>query len=263
MFWAKPREMSRSEILNDADGELVNFYMTLHRRGRRLAGEVDGMPYSRALFQQVLSARPRGRFARARRFWYLNRVAFGAKRRGETFGVAKAKRMAVLPARTLAELDAVIERLRGVVFEAVDVCRLIRLYDSPRTCFFVDPPYWGTRQDYAVQFPEADHRRLANGLRRVKGTWLLTYNDAPPVRQAFAGFHISAVTSRYTGGCNAGHGQATDDGRQLLISNRSLPHRPEDGQSSGNIPAYQLPSGPTSARYYPANTPQKPRQRPL
>jgi DNA adenine methylase len=99
VFWAKGREVSRSEILNDADGELVNFYMELHQHGRRLAREVDGMPYSRALFHRVLADRPRGRFVRARRFWYINRVAFGAKRRGETFGVAKSKRMAVLPAR--------------------------------------------------------------------------------------------------------------------------------------------------------------------
>jgi site-specific DNA-adenine methylase len=113
-----------------------------------------------------------------------------------------------------------------VVFEAVDVCRLLRLYDSRRTCFFVDPQYWGTSQDYAVQFPEADHARLAASLGRVKGTWLLTYNDAPAVRAAYAACHVAALASRYTAGCNAGHGQASDDGRQVLISNRPLPHPP-------------------------------------
>ena len=87
----------------------------------------------------------------------------------------------------------------------------------------MDPPYWGTSQDYAAQFPEADHLRLADNLRRVKGTWLLTYNDAPAVRQAYAACHVSALVS-----CNAGHGQATDDGRQVLISSRSLLHPPED-----------------------------------
>jgi len=222
VFWAKPREASRSEVLNDVDGELVNFYQVLHERGRRLAGELDGMPYSRALFQRVLADKPHGRFARARRFWYLNRVAFGAKRRGESFGVAKAQRMAVLPARILAELDGVIERLRGVVFEAVDVCRLIDLYDSRRTFFFIDPPYWGTSQDYAVQFPEDDHVRLAARLARVRGIWLLTYNDAPQVRRTYTDHHVAALVSRYTAGCNAGRGQAGDEGRQLLISNRPL-----------------------------------------
>jgi DNA adenine methylase len=226
VFWAKPREVSRSEILNDADGELVNFYLELHRHGRRLVRELDGMPYSRALFNRVKADRPRGRFARARRFWYLNRVGFGAKRRGETFGVGKAKRMAVLPPTILDNLDATIERLRGVVFEAVDVCRLIDLYDSRRTCFFIDPPYWGTSQDYAVQFPEADHARLVACLGRVRGTWLLTYNDVPQVRHAYAVHHVAALASRYTAGCNAGHGQAGDEGKQLLISNRPFLNPP-------------------------------------
>ena len=37
VFWAKHRELSQAEILNDADGELINFYAMLHNRGRRLA----------------------------------------------------------------------------------------------------------------------------------------------------------------------------------------------------------------------------------
>jgi len=241
VFWAKPREASKSEILNDADGELVNFYQVLHKRGRRLACDVDAMPYSRALFYKVLASRPQGRFARAKRLWYVNRVAFGAKRRGETFGVGKAKRMFVLPARTLAGLDATIERLRGVVFESVDVCRLVRLYDAKRTCFFVDPPYWGTSQDYAVQFPEADHARLAASLGRVRGTWLLTYNDASEVREAYARHHVAAITCRYTAGCNAGHGKATDVGKQLLISNRPLTKQTRSGRPAGPGVGLKLP----------------------
>jgi len=60
MFWAKPREASRVEVLNDADGDLVNFYKVLHRAGRRLARQVGGLPYSRALFARMLAWRPAG-----------------------------------------------------------------------------------------------------------------------------------------------------------------------------------------------------------
>lgn len=221
-FWAKARDVSKSEVLNDADGELVNFYIELHRHGRRLAREVDATPYSRALFGRQLASRPRGAFSRARRFWYVNRVAFGSKRRGETFGVSKSKRVNVLPAALLASLDATIERLRGVAFESIDVCRMIALYDAKRTCFFVDPPYWGTHQDYAVQFSEADHGRLADCLGKTKGAWLLTYNDAPQVRRLYDGYSMMPMAGRYTAGCNAGRGNASAEAPQLLISNRPL-----------------------------------------
>ncbi len=68
VFWAKPKELSRAEVLNDLDGELINFYRTLHRRGRRLTQEVDSIPYSRRLFRQVAHSKPRTAFARAVQF---------------------------------------------------------------------------------------------------------------------------------------------------------------------------------------------------
>ena len=82
LFFAKPKEWSRCEVLNDLDGELINFYRVLHRQGRRLAAEVDGMPYSRGLFMRLRRSRPTRAFARAVRFWYLDRVCFGAILRG-------------------------------------------------------------------------------------------------------------------------------------------------------------------------------------
>lgn len=221
VFWAKPRELSKAEILNDADGELVNFYHLLHKHGRKLAAEVDSMPYSRALFVQVLRSRPRGSFRRAARFWYLNRVAFGAKRRGPSFGVKASARANVIPNRVLQDLDATIERLRGVLFESVDVQRLIELYDRPATFFYVDPPFLGLSQDYACRFSQADHDRLAKVLGETKGAWLLSYNDCRDVRALYRGRFIRRLASRYTIGCNSASG-GSSVARELLISNRPL-----------------------------------------
>jgi DNA adenine methylase len=224
VFWAKPREASSCEILNDTDGELINFYYVLHKAGRRLATEVNAMPYSRALFGKQLRARPRGAFRRATRFWYLNRVAFGAKRRGSSFGVRATGRAMVLHDALLKNLDAVMERLRGVVFEAVDVARLLELYDRSTTLFYVDPPYWGTAQPYACQFADDDHARLAAALAKVKGRWLLSYNDCRRVRRLYSGYHVRRLDVRYTIGCNSAS-QAAEQAGEVLISNR--PFHPE------------------------------------
>ena len=223
LFWAKPKEQSKAEILNDADGELINFYQVLHKRGRSLAREVDGMPYSRALFDSVRDASPRGSVRRAVRFWYLNRVAFGTQRTGATFGVKVMRRAYVLPARILTTLDATIERLRGVSFESLDVVRFVRLYDRPTTLFFVDPPYYGLSQPYACTFGPADHKRLAAALTDVQGRWLLTYNDCPQVRRLYRRQSVQSMTIRYRAGCNS-NSRSGGGGRsqELLISNRSL-----------------------------------------
>jgi DNA adenine methylase len=221
VFWAKPREISTCEILNDGDGDLVNFYWMLHKRGRGLAREVDCMPYSRVWFAQMMASKPRSTFGRAARFWYLNRVGFGARRRGATYGVQATRPAAVLPAKMLDDLDATVERLRGVMFESVDVCRLLDLYDKPLTLFYVDPPYWGTAQGYVCQFGDADHERLAAALGRIRGRWLLSYNDCPRVRQLYAGRSMRQVSTRYTAGCNSSTG-GVSHASELLIANYEL-----------------------------------------
>lgn len=217
--------MSKAEVLNDKDGELINFYCQLHKHGRKLVREVNAMPYSRRVFTSTRNDRPRGTFARATRFWYLNRVAFGAKRDRPTFGVKATGRTWVLPPTVLESLDATIERLRGVLFESLDVTRLIELYDRPATLFYVDPPYYNTSQSYACQFTEQDHTRLAQCLEKIKGMFLLSYNDCQEVRYLYSGYSRLAVTTRYSMGRNSSAGRksgATGSARELLISNRPL-----------------------------------------
>jgi len=219
LFWAKPKNWSSAEILNDVDGELINFYSVLHKRGRRLAMEVDTMPYSRRLFGEVRESRPRSAFARARRFWYLNRVAFGGQRRSPAFGVSVSHRAYVLPSNLLRDLDRVIERLRGVSFEAVDVVHLLKLYDRSNTLFFVDPPYYGLSQPYIGTFIEADHERLADCLRDRRGPWLLTYNDCSDVRRLYRGCRLRSLNGCYSIASNSSN-RNRSEAQQLLISNR-------------------------------------------
>ena len=223
VFWAKDPADSAAEILNDRDGELINFYSVLHKSGRRLVRQVDSMPYSRALFDRTRAEGPRGSFARAVRFWYLNRVAFGAKRRGASFGVRVSKGSFVLPAGILTDLDATVQRLRGVSFESLDVVRLIDLYDRPDTLFYVDPPFWGLSQGYACRFSAADHERLAAALGAVKGAFLLSYNDCPQIRGLYRGCRFVPLATRYSMGRNSASGRkarATGKARELLITRR-------------------------------------------
>lgn len=225
VFWAKDKRASKAEILNDADGELVNFYVQLHKHGRRLGRQLDSMPYSRRLFYEMLRATPRGQFRRAVRFWYLNRVGFGGRRRGSSYGVNATRRPSVLPQTILAGLDATIERLRGVCFESLDVVRLLHLYDRPDTLFYVDPPFYGLSQGYACQFAEEDHRRLATALATICGTWFLSYNDCPEVRRLYRGRRFRRLDTRYSIGCNSAAGNPGRLARELLITNRSVPRK--------------------------------------
>ncbi|WP_373844550.1 DNA adenine methylase [Clostridium sp.] len=42
---------------------------------------------------------------------------------------------------------------------------------------YLDPPYYGIERYYQVQFSKEDHIRLFDCLKKVKGKFILSYND--------------------------------------------------------------------------------------
>lgn len=87
-------------------------------------------------------------------------------------------------------LPKVQERLKKVVIENLDFERLIKTYDRPNALFYLDPPYVGTERHYTVQFGEADHLRLAEALKGIKGRFILSYGDVPLIRELYSWCNI-------------------------------------------------------------------------
>lgn len=131
---------------------------------------------------------------RAARFLYLQRTVFGGKVSGRNFGVSKDR-----PARfNLTTLEPMLEdlhsRLSGVVIERLDFGAFIGRYDSRKTLFYLDPPYWGCENDYGKSvFQRSDFMRLAEILSGIEGRFIMSLNDVEAVRETFGGFHILPV----------------------------------------------------------------------
>lgn len=73
----------------------------------------------------------------------------------------------------------------------------IKKYDRPHTLFFCDPPYWGT-EGYGVDFGLEQYDHLAELAKTIKGKMIVTVNDIPEMRKAFAGLDIKTVGITYT-----------------------------------------------------------------
>lgn len=81
------------------------------------------------------------------------------------------------------DLPQFTERLRGVTVENRDALEIVARYDSPRTLFYVDPPYvHSTRKKglvtksrgYRHELTDAQHRQLALMLRGAKGMVMIS-----------------------------------------------------------------------------------------
>lgn len=93
----------------------------------------------------------------------------------------------------------------------------IRRVDRKGTLFYLDPPYWGCENDYGkALFERADFERLAAQLKGIKGRFLMSINDVPEIREAFAAFHMAEVSTTYT---IAAKNDRSKDRAELLISN--------------------------------------------
>ncbi|WP_104696064.1 DNA adenine methylase [Helicobacter salomonis] len=85
LLFAKPKE--RFEIVNDANTELINFYLCAKHHPQSLARAYHALPIERGVFMQIAKAQREGRFAnnnieRAARFFYVNQWSYRGQGNG-------------------------------------------------------------------------------------------------------------------------------------------------------------------------------------
>jgi len=194
------------EVINDLSGDVATLYRVLQEHYPYFVDMLRWRISSRSEFERLLAI-PAGRLTdlqRAARFLYLQRLAFGGKVAGRSFGVSKAT-----PGRfDITKLEPMLadinERLAGVVVEQLPYAEVIRLYDSESTLFYLDPPYWGSEKDYGRDaFERADFERLADMLAGIAGSFILSINDTEGARDVFARFDIETVETTWTIGTNS------------------------------------------------------------
>jgi DNA adenine methylase len=172
----KPR--SYSEVYNDLDGEIVNLFEVLRDSPLALIEAVNLTPFAREEYR--LAFRPaESPVERARRTLVRSHMGFaGAATHGRMTGFrSSSSRSGTHPAmqwRGLPDhLQAVIDRMRGVVLENRDAFEVMAQQDAPGTLFYVDPPYLPSTRDagtdYRFEMSEDCHNRLAHALRGLEG----------------------------------------------------------------------------------------------
>lgn len=188
------------EVINDASGDIVTLMRVLQRHPDALLRELRWRPASRVEFDRLKGARIQDLtdIERAARFLYLQTLAFGGKAVGRNFGTSAVTAQTFSVSRLEARLRRIHDRLCEVVIEHLDWSDFIPRYARPETLFYVDPPYWGCEDDYGTGlFAPGDFVRLATALEASGARVLVSINDAPEIRAAFAWGEIEAVTTRY------------------------------------------------------------------
>ncbi|AVY99409.1 restriction endonuclease subunit M [Lelliottia sp. WB101] len=208
------KEPSKVEVLNDINGELVNLYRVVKHHLEEFVRQFKWALTSRQIFEWNKATDPETLtdIQRAARFYYQQRLEFGAKVGGNTFGTSATKFHGLNLLRLEETLSEAHLRLSDAVIEhlAWDIC--LKRYDRPETLFYLDPPYYGTA-GYGVDFPLGEYSKMATLAKEAKGKVIISLGDSELMRETFSGLHITALSAGYSLGSNK------QKARELLVSN--------------------------------------------
>ncbi len=170
------RPPSSVETYNDIDGDVVNFFRVLRDRHEELIRAIGLTPFSREEYHRAIYGATQGlsEVERARRFYIKARQTRTALAQTASLGrwanckdTSRAGMSGVV-SRWLGGVEAlndIAQRLLRVQIENRPAVDVMRLYDSPTTLFYCDPPYLhATRGDskaYGFEMNVAEHREFA------------------------------------------------------------------------------------------------------
>jgi len=113
-------------------------------------------------------------------------------------------------------LEDLHSRLSAVTIECLHYDSFLRCYDTDKTLFYLDPPYYGCEDYYGKgMFTRDDFVLIADSVSAINGAFIMSINDVPQIREIYDRFHIKQVDTNYT--IKAG---AQKKVSELLISNR-------------------------------------------
>lgn len=191
------KPVSKAEVYNDLDSELVNLFKTARDDGERLKQAVYLTPFSREEF--LLSyEKSEDPVEQARRTIVRAFQGFGSNAHNRKTGFrANSNRSGTVPARDWAnypdKFHIIIDRLRGVTIENRDALEVMAAHDGKETLHYVDPPYAAETRDagsdYRYEMGSDDHKKLAIFLAGLKGFSIVSGYRCEMYDEIFADWH--------------------------------------------------------------------------
>ena len=179
VYFAK--EKSVSEIINDTNDFVINFYKVLKENFEELKQKVETTLWSRATYKFAIHVYNAPHWftdlQKAWAFWILTAQGFSGMIGAWAYDKdsSKARTFINKKLRFTKELS---ERLETTQIENTDALKVIKSRDTIETFHFIDPPYVGADQGHYKGYTEQEFINLLDTLASIKGKFLLTTYDS-------------------------------------------------------------------------------------
>ena len=178
------KQPSRVEVLNDKDSELIKGYRLIKQVSTNL-NEYKQLK-SLAHFRRFYDESHNSKEEQLEQLLLKFNNTFLSSGRGKLYKTTN-------PFSKLEVLSEYKERLKHTTILNWNYQTVIRKYDSPRTLFYLDPPYENSSSgNYA--YYDMDYHELAEILSQIKGYFILSINDSPNIRTIFKAYRMIQIT---------------------------------------------------------------------
>ena len=177
VFFAKvPAEI---EVINDNNGELINFYKVLKSDYVKLAKEIKATLHSKESHQiaELVFHYPKlfSEVKRAWAVWVLAKQSYasmlGGTWRCDLKENSTTKR---LNNKRNNFTDEYAKRLEQTQIDNRDALKVINLWDNKETFFYLDPPYFNSDMGHYKGYSEQEFENLLEVLSKIKGKFILS-----------------------------------------------------------------------------------------
>lgn len=182
---------SGMEVYNDLHSGLYLLFKYLRDENKcnELIKQIQLTPYSREEFMNCKKTwrTETNELEKIRKFYTaIMQSVGGTGDGGWCYAKSKSRRgMCQSVSRWLGNVDEnlvdIMERLRQIQIENLDIIELIKKYDNEDTLFYLDPPYIqdtrSVKQVYDYEMPIEKHKELVDLLIHIKGKVILSGYD--------------------------------------------------------------------------------------
>lgn len=201
------KKRSYAEVYNDRWGLVVNVFRVMRdpEMAARLKELLELTPFSRDEFnhcnEQIFEITDP--VEKARRTIFRSFSGFGSAAVSPNYKTgfrANSNRSGTTPVKDWMNypknIDAFVERLRGVIIENKEAIEVLNQHDSEDTLHYVDPPYVhetrNTKSGFAYEFEMTndDHIELGKTLNQLAGMVIVSGYDSEMYNDIYSGWTV-------------------------------------------------------------------------
>ena len=180
---------AKQEVYNDINSDLVNLFQCIKKYPKEVLQELKFTLNAREIFnkfKQNYNKKELTDIQRAAMFYYIIRTSYGTILKQYSANYRS-------PYLLLQNAEKIAKRLSKVVIENKSFTDILTRYDKEGTLFYCDPPYYKAEKMYHMEdyvFDKDQHILLRNMLSKIKGKFVLSYNEDEFIRNLYEGFNV-------------------------------------------------------------------------